>query len=132
MTGLTPGNTYNLSFAISSEQNCCSVVEVSFLSGSSTAAQNFTAPAVSSTFWDNWSLASMMFLATNRSVTLQFKDLAVEYPGGGDLGLDNVSVTDAAAAVSLPAALPLFATGLGALGMLGWCRKRKKTTALAA
>ncbi len=25
----------------------------------------------------------------------------------------------------LPAALPLFATGLGALGLFGWCRKRK-------
>jgi hypothetical protein len=25
----------------------------------------------------------------------------------------------------LPAALPLFATGLGGLGLLGWCRKRK-------
>jgi hypothetical protein len=28
-------------------------------------------------------------------------------------------------AVPLPAALPLFATGLGALGLLGWRRKRK-------
>ena len=28
-------------------------------------------------------------------------------------------------AVPLPAALPLFATGLGALGLLGWGRKRK-------
>ena len=27
--------------------------------------------------------------------------------------------------VSLPATLPLFATGLGALGLIGWCRKRK-------
>jgi hypothetical protein len=27
--------------------------------------------------------------------------------------------------VPLPAALPLFATGLGALGLLGWWRKRK-------
>ena len=27
--------------------------------------------------------------------------------------------------VQLPAALPLFATGLGALGLLGWRKKRK-------
>jgi len=26
---------------------------------------------------------------------------------------------------ALPAALPLFATGIGGLGLLGWCRKRK-------
>jgi hypothetical protein len=31
-----------------------------------------------------------------------------------------------------PAALPLFATGLGALGLLGWRRKRKKAATLAA
>jgi hypothetical protein len=28
-------------------------------------------------------------------------------------------------ATPLPAALPLFATGLGVVGLLGWCRKRK-------
>jgi len=32
---------------------------------------------------------------------------------------------DPPAAVPLPGALPLFATGLGALGLLGWRRKRK-------
>jgi hypothetical protein len=32
----------------------------------------------------------------------------------------------------LPAALPLFATGLGALGLLGWTRKRKQTATLPA
>jgi hypothetical protein len=36
------------------------------------------------------------------------------------------------AATPLPAALPLFATGLGALGLLGWRRKRKNAAALAA
>jgi hypothetical protein len=30
----------------------------------------------------------------------------------------------------LPAALPLFATGLGALGLLGWRRKRKSRASL--
>jgi len=36
-----------------------------------------------------------------------------------------------AAATPLPAALPLFASGIGALGLFGWRRKRK-TAALAA
>ena len=36
------------------------------------------------------------------------------------------------AATPLSAALPLFATGLGALGLFGWRRKRKNTAAIAA
>jgi hypothetical protein len=32
----------------------------------------------------------------------------------------------------LPAALPLFATGLGAFGLLGWRKKRKNASAMAA
>jgi hypothetical protein len=39
-------------------------------------------------------------------------------------------VMDATLTTLLPAALPLFATGLDALGLLGWRRKRK-TTAVA-
>jgi hypothetical protein len=33
-------------------------------------------------------------------------------------------------ATPLPDALPLFATGLGALGLLGWRRKRKARVSL--
>jgi hypothetical protein len=36
---------------------------------------------------------------------------------------DNFSIT--VNQTPLPAALPLFGTGLGALGLLGWRRKRK-------
>ncbi len=42
--------------------------------------------------------------------------------GVGNTGLFSIT---AASAVPLPSALPLFAAGLGALGLLGWCRKRK-------
>jgi hypothetical protein len=45
-----------------------------------------------------------------------------ETDGPGFMALDDVSLT---AATPLPAALPLFATGLGGLGLLGWRRKRK-------
>jgi hypothetical protein len=43
-------------------------------------------------------------------------------------GYDYSPVT----ATPLPAAFPLFASGLGALGLLGWRRKRKTSAALAA
>lgn len=36
------------------------------------------------------------------------------------------------AATPLPAALPLFASGLGGLGFFGWRRKRKAVSALSA
>jgi hypothetical protein len=37
-----------------------------------------------------------------------------------------------APAVPLPAALPLFATGLGVLGLLAWRRKKKSAAPLSA
>jgi len=39
---------------------------------------------------------------------------------------------DPTGATPLPAALPLFASGLGAMGLLGWRRKRKNAAAIAA
>jgi uncharacterized repeat protein (TIGR01451 family) len=95
LTGLNPGSTYMLSFAIASEAGCCSVAEVSFPSGSSTATQTFTAPAASN-FWTAWATQTMNFIATSSSVTLQFKNLVSAQTGGIDLGLDNVSVTSTA------------------------------------
>ena len=45
--------------------------------------------------------------------------------GNTNVLLSQVDVSN----VPLPAALPLFATGLGALGLLGWRRKRKAQAA---
>jgi hypothetical protein len=118
LTGLTPGSMYKLSFAIASEQGCCSVAEVSFPSGSSTTAQTFTAPA-SGNYWTAWATETMNFTATSNSVTLQFKNLVsaqpATLPNGYDLGLDNVSVAPAGGD-QCAGALPVGnATGCGAL-----------------
>jgi hypothetical protein len=43
---------------------------------------------------------------------------------------DDLSIT--VNQTPLPAALPLFAGGLGALAALGWRRKRKNAAAIAA
>jgi len=37
--------------------------------------------------------------------------------------------TDVIGTTPLPAALPLFATGLGAMGLFGWRRRRKNAAA---
>ena len=45
----------------------------------------------------------------------------------GDLIPQHLTVgSDAVSSTPLPATLPLFATGLGALGLIGWRRKRKQ------
>jgi hypothetical protein len=58
---------------------------------------------------------------SNASLTLLF-----DY-GGGVLGAANGTafVNENTSATPIPAALPLFATGIGGLGLLGWRRKRK-------
>jgi hypothetical protein len=44
------------------------------------------------------------------------------------IGFDDITLGSATpGTVPLPAALPLFATGLGVLGLLGWHRKRKSS-----
>lgn len=48
--------------------------------------------------------------------------------GPGTLTI-TLETTTNSAATPLPAALPLFATGLGALGLFGWRRKRKAQAA---
>ena len=55
-------------------------------------------------------------------------------PGDGIRGLTDHNrafhvTLDSPSAVPIPAALPLFATGLGALGLLGWWRKRRSVAA---
>jgi hypothetical protein len=44
--------------------------------------------------------------------------------------LDDVSVTPSLTATPLPAALPMFATGLAGLGLLGWRKRRKAVAAV--
>ena len=57
--------------------------------------------------------------------TLEINFAGLTFASGSQLVLDFDPVSQ----TPLPAALPLFATGLGALGLLGWRRKRKAQAA---
>lgn len=79
-----------------------------------------------------------LFLGVNLTpvVSDKFRAVFVQYgiaqccesgPRIAELDGFNTYLTQASIpAVPIPAALPLFATGLGALGLLGWRRKRKQ------
>ena len=72
---------------------------------------------------------------TSNSNLLFAADVRDGSTAGGPTGVIGFAFNDisgggnANGATPLPAALPLFATGLGALGLLGWRRKRKNATA---
>lgn len=77
--------------------------------------------------------------ATELTVTFTGSDLAANYTLlDGDIQMFSAANTssglvgDTPVVTPLPATLPLFAGGLGAVGFLSRGRKRKKTAALAA
>jgi hypothetical protein len=64
---------------------------------------------------------------TDYSVQLQ---LVTDNDPTNDISLTSAAL--GAVVTPLPAALPLFATGLGSFGLFGWRRKRKNAAAIAA
>jgi hypothetical protein len=114
VSGFTVGQTYTLKFALASESNPGSLLEVSFPAGSSTSSATFTAPLRGPNFWDTWDNFSMNFVADATDVTVRFEGLAGP---GLDAGIDNVSVAaavpDQCSTVQLAG---LAMLGLGALG----------------
>ena len=72
----------------------------------------------------DWTATSLL-LATNPFATL---DALVAARGTATVGVSSGEIVAGAGTpevIPLPGALPLFATGLAALGLLGWRRKRK-------
>ena len=86
------------------------------------------------------SLQTVGFAATGTVVDIAYLNDAyniansVYGPGNWDFAIDNVTFDQplSTSATPLPATLPLFAGGLGAMGLFGWRRKRKNAAAITA
>jgi hypothetical protein len=109
--------------------------------GVSTILNLFVGPGVSAT--RGW-IYTISFLAHTSYIDLElsFAPDGEPYAGWATSSFESDATLDQGSPeygsflvrseTPLPATLPLFATGLGALGLLGWRRKRKNAAALAA
>jgi hypothetical protein len=85
-----------------------------------TATATQTNPTAIGPFNTSLLIASSLTAPFSMTETLSFT-----LAPGAEVNLVGFDTTLGPAPVPLPATLPLFATGLGALGLLGWRRKRK-------
>jgi hypothetical protein len=88
----------------------------------------FNGPVFTITSGDLWGsiltvsgLPAADVTAGGNTLAINWAGLTEPFPNGGQIVITFAPV----ATTPLPAALPLFATGLGGLGLLGWRRKRK-------
>jgi len=122
LNGLTAGQTYAFSMdlgirngaCVSGGDNCHGPVQASATIGST--SQTFTeASAVAGNVWGTF---GFNFVATGPSMTLTID--GVSLPAGNEfIGLDNVSVTPAVAAVPEPETYALLLAGLALVGTFG-------------
>jgi hypothetical protein len=117
VSGFTVGDTYQLSFALSSEFSDGSIVHVSFDAGSSTPQQTFSAVPFPGgiQYWYTWETKTMNFLATATAVTFHIDSVPDHYEAGVD-NFQLALVGDGVGSVPEPASLALLGIGLAGLG----------------
>jgi hypothetical protein len=97
-----------------------SLTSLQFIFSDATTASNFEINSGNvNTGWFDLYDANLAFAPFGEIYVVNNNSGAGEQPITNLIGTAEVSTTP------LPAALPLFVTGLGAMGLLGWRRKRK-------
>ena len=94
------------------------------LNGSLFESQPFSDPVSAQEFFAN-NLIKVLLVAGPNDVQLSFSETM---SSAGGFSFDYSAIPP----VPEPPALPLFATGLGVMGLLGWRRKRKNAAAIVA
>ncbi len=118
--GFTVNNCYTISFALASQWagGSGAQAELSFLSGSPTAASIFTAPAVAG--FGQWMTFSYNFMASSSSVDVQFKEIL---NGFDDVAIDNVSISGGSCCSLPDGGMTIAMLGLGLGGIAAARRK---------
>jgi hypothetical protein len=123
--GVQPNTFYTFSFYgvdVNASRNSDAVIQLAIQGiGTGTLSTN-----------GSWQLGSFSWYSGPNSGAIALALIDTNTDGAfNDFAIDQISFA-APESTPLPAALPLFASGLGVLGLLGWRRKRKGAAALAA
>jgi choice-of-anchor C domain-containing protein len=127
LTGLTSGHQYTVTFSLAGNpDNGPAVKTLEVTAGVGNQSYSFDITTTPSTHGHmGWVRESFVFTANATSDILAFASTTTSIPQGSlpafGPALDNVSITPS----PLPAGLPLFAGGLGIIGLLARRRKRK-------